>query len=80
MVTPLRTVHYEDRSMGYKFGNFKQAMPSNQDWYYLDIKHTTRYNPSTLQTFCYVIKEGLLFEDYNCHLKMGNSYEFKLNS
>lgn len=37
MVTPLRAVHYEDMLLGYKFGNFQQAVSSNQDWYYLEL-------------------------------------------
>lgn len=66
--------------MGYKFGNIKQAVSSSQDWYFIELEHIRWYSHSTLQEFCYVIKDGLLFEDYHYHFKMYNNYALELNS
>lgn len=78
MVIPLRTVHYEGMPMRYKFGKFKQAPV-------IRIGTTLNWNTEhdTITPHCRhfaVTKEGSLFEDYHCHLKMDNSYDFELNN
>lgn len=58
MVTPLRTVHDEDKTMGYKFGNFKQAASSNQDWYYLELEQSDDTIPPYCRHFVMLLKKA----------------------